>query len=480
MTIKTELSKRARDLAKADNGLYVSWADELKRGTLSASESEFGYLIVSVAVLEAARDEWLDNLAQRYKKAERLLAEGDYRSAEQAFRALGDYSDAATRAKGARDKEEQRVKEEKARLKRNEAEYLRAEELVKQRKYDQARKSFESLGSFKDSERRANDISAKEKQYQVAKRHYDKGDYFNAEQEFKKLGDYKKSKSLSASARRERMRDSELKRAVEIDGTIVELRKEKATYVGYKNKLVEAQRLSKKSGGGGLFDFVKDSALFWGGLIVAALFFLYGNGDPAGQAERYPILIVGLIAGLAGFPALLIGYLVDQHGEANASRAKAMINSLPSSISYHEAVRSSAPWGRRSNNRNNNRISAEEIDKYIAVLDKKINELSKDAAKIRESYTPVRSSNASAPTKLNSSESASQKLANESKPTAKTGIDEKGSWFNPGRIVILIFVAILIAGAAYLGSALEGSGSWLPTALFYICIPLLAILPLAK
>ena len=84
--------------------------------------------------------------AHAYANAEELLENGDYDGAIAAFKKLGDYQDAASRAK---DAEVQKQETENAQA------YASAEALLNAREYDSAAKAFDMLGDYKDAAARA-------------------------------------------------------------------------------------------------------------------------------------------------------------------------------------------------------------------------------------------------------------------------------------------------------------------------------------
>ena len=75
--------------------------------------------------------------------------------------------------------------------------------MLNQKQYDQARKAFAKLGSFKDASRKASDLESKEAQYKSAVKKYKSGNYAQAEQEFRRLYGYKDSASYAEKAKKE-------------------------------------------------------------------------------------------------------------------------------------------------------------------------------------------------------------------------------------------------------------------------------------
>lgn len=92
---------------------------------------------------------------EKYQAADQLLEEKKYDEAAEAFRALGDYKDSATRVK--------EVGEEK-----NADAYAKAEELLKNEQFDEAAKAFEALGDYKDSAARVDEVFKAQKWASIA------------------------------------------------------------------------------------------------------------------------------------------------------------------------------------------------------------------------------------------------------------------------------------------------------------------------
>ena len=85
-----------------------------------------------------------------YEAAEKLLADGDYDAAIEAFNALGDYADASDRAAEA-ETAKQAAEEEAA----NKEAYAAAEKLLEKKKYADAQAAFEALGEYSDAKEKA-------------------------------------------------------------------------------------------------------------------------------------------------------------------------------------------------------------------------------------------------------------------------------------------------------------------------------------
>ena len=124
-----------------------------------------------------------------YAKAEALLSQKKYDEAAKAFKALGDYKDSAARVN---EVEEAKKADQEA---KNADDYLKAEQLLKDKKYDQAAKAFRALGNYRDSIARMNEaVDAQNAiDYAEAELLYQNKEYDKAVAAFKALGDYKDS-----------------------------------------------------------------------------------------------------------------------------------------------------------------------------------------------------------------------------------------------------------------------------------------------
>ena len=85
-----------------------------------------------------------------YEAAEKLLADGDYDAAIEAFAALDDYADASDRAAEV-EAAKQDAEEEAA----NKEAYAAAEKLFEEKKYADAQAAFEALGEYSDAKEKA-------------------------------------------------------------------------------------------------------------------------------------------------------------------------------------------------------------------------------------------------------------------------------------------------------------------------------------
>ncbi len=110
-----------------------------------------------------------------YKKAESLLASGQYEEASAAFEALGDYKDSRQRIEDCKTAE-------------IEADYQAASKLVEESRFEEAITVFENLGDYKDSKDRIT-----EAKYFSAIALENAGNYDEAIAAFQMLGDYKDS-----------------------------------------------------------------------------------------------------------------------------------------------------------------------------------------------------------------------------------------------------------------------------------------------
>lgn len=103
-----------------------------------------------------------------YHKAQRLLEEGAYDDAKEVFDALGDYRDASDMSK--------------------ESIYQKAEHLLEEGAYDDAKEAFDTLGEYRD----ASDMS-KQSIYKKAEHLNDSGDYEHAIAVWKSIKEYSDS-----------------------------------------------------------------------------------------------------------------------------------------------------------------------------------------------------------------------------------------------------------------------------------------------
>lgn len=132
--------------------------------------------------------------AAAYAKAEELLEQKKYDEAAKAFKALGSFKDSA-----ARENEANEAKKADKEAK-NADDYLKAEQLLKDKKYDQAAKLFKALGDYRDSKALMNEaVDAQNAiDYSEAERLYNNKDYDKAAAAFKALGSYKDSATRAA------------------------------------------------------------------------------------------------------------------------------------------------------------------------------------------------------------------------------------------------------------------------------------------
>ena len=103
---------------------------------------------------------------QSYQAAEKMLEEGQYEEAKNAFWALGEYKDSADKMK--------------------ECDYQKAKQLLKKKKYNEAKELFEQLGDYSDSKSQMNAC-----EYGRAAVYFSDKDYEAAQTIYEKLGKYK-------------------------------------------------------------------------------------------------------------------------------------------------------------------------------------------------------------------------------------------------------------------------------------------------
>jgi tetratricopeptide (TPR) repeat protein len=130
--------------------------------------------------------------AVNYSKAEKYLAAGDYDNAITTFTNLGDYKDAAEQLAQTR-----ALKEEAEEEARNARAYANAEELLANEDYDGAIAAFKKLGDYQDAASRAKDAEAQKQEtenaqaYASAEALLNAREYDSAAKAFDMLGDYK-------------------------------------------------------------------------------------------------------------------------------------------------------------------------------------------------------------------------------------------------------------------------------------------------
>lgn len=107
---------------------------------------------------------------QQYDEAMRFYSNKQYKQAQEAFKALGDYKD--------------------SQVKQKEVLYAYATELLEKKDYANAEKEFEALGEYQDSEDKK-----KEAVYQQATEQLSKKEYAHAAEVFLGLGTYKDAKN---------------------------------------------------------------------------------------------------------------------------------------------------------------------------------------------------------------------------------------------------------------------------------------------
>ena len=136
--------------------------------------------------------------AVNYSKAEKYLAAGDYDNAITTFTNLGDYKEAAGQLAQAKEQKEneRRAKEAAEEEARNAQAYADAEALLASGDYDGAIAAFTKLGDYQDAASRAKDAEAQKQEtenaqaYQEAISLQESGDYAKAADAFAALGRY--------------------------------------------------------------------------------------------------------------------------------------------------------------------------------------------------------------------------------------------------------------------------------------------------
>ncbi|MCL2589011.1 MAG: substrate-binding domain-containing protein, partial [Oscillospiraceae bacterium] len=144
-----------------------------------------GY-VGGVADYHARQNDAHIELAAIYAQAEAALLEGDYESALDGFRALGDFSDARARV------------QEVLQAKILAAIYERAEAAFSRGDYEDALGGFRALGNFKDAEARALEVLQAKEFYAIytqAEAALLNGDYRAAIDGFMALGNYRNARS---------------------------------------------------------------------------------------------------------------------------------------------------------------------------------------------------------------------------------------------------------------------------------------------
>lgn len=181
-------------------GRYRSAQKLLSDGAYEAAAEAFdalGTYSDSAEKAKEARNEI--RLLESYQSAKAFFDAGSYQEAAEAFEALGTYSDSAEKAQ-----EAHRLLV----LQQNEQAYQAALELFYSGSYQEAAEAFEALGTYSDSAenaqeiRRQLDLQQKEQAYQAAQALLDSGSYQEAAEAFEALGTYSDSAEKAAEARR--------------------------------------------------------------------------------------------------------------------------------------------------------------------------------------------------------------------------------------------------------------------------------------
>ena len=150
-----------------------------------------GGVLAATLAAEASR-------ASKYRAAQELMSTGEYLAAAQAFEALGNYGDSASKAQGAFWKQEMEEKKQA---------YQSAQQLLDEEDYSGAAEAFEALGDYSDSVSKAQEarqlqetMETMEKDYQSAQALMDEGKYMQAMWAFGAL-DYQDSQEKMQEAR---------------------------------------------------------------------------------------------------------------------------------------------------------------------------------------------------------------------------------------------------------------------------------------
>lgn len=130
-------------------------------------------LIIAVAVLSGLCFKYVPGIITeaKYKSAVKLLEEGSYSQAHEAFKKLGDYEDSADKVL--------------------ESDYLAAEKLAENGEYSAAAQAFEALGEYKDAVTRT--LSCK---YEAALKTLNDGNFDDAARLFEEIKDYGNSADM--------------------------------------------------------------------------------------------------------------------------------------------------------------------------------------------------------------------------------------------------------------------------------------------
>ena len=160
---------------------------EQKRKEATAKKKKLAVVIVVVIVVVIAAVLLVTKViipGSVYKKAESLLASGQYEEASAAFGVLGDYRDSRQRVQDCE------IAEKEAEI---EADYQAANKLVEEGRFDEAVEAFQALGDYKDSAEQISEVY-----YKKAQHLYETGDIAHAAMLFSELEDYKDAQSQCA------------------------------------------------------------------------------------------------------------------------------------------------------------------------------------------------------------------------------------------------------------------------------------------
>lgn len=151
-----------------------------KRATAKKKKLAVGIVVVLAVVVAAALLVTKVIIPENaYKKAESLLASGEFEEASAAFEALGGYKDSQQRIEDCKTAE-------------IEANYQAANKLVEEGRIDEAIEVFENLGEYKDSSEQISELT-----YRKAQQLYGAGDIAKAAMIFGRIDNYKDAREQS-------------------------------------------------------------------------------------------------------------------------------------------------------------------------------------------------------------------------------------------------------------------------------------------
>ncbi len=180
----TRLSYRNDDGKKVSLSVYAEVYND-------TGSNEVFYLKIGDQIIADRRIELTNEYCMRYQKSQAfdqawaLLVAGRYSEAEEAFRALGTFSNSSLMVERC----QQSALEEK---------YKKANQKFNKKQYEEARKIYLELGSYSDAEEKAAKCTEaiNEKLYKKAMKLYDDGDYYHARSSFEEIREYKNSEEM--------------------------------------------------------------------------------------------------------------------------------------------------------------------------------------------------------------------------------------------------------------------------------------------